>query len=357
MLSWHSDRPPPRLHHTVTEDESGARLTRVGGSRFAPLGTKSQAEHAVRRGDLLVNGLAVEKSRRVQQGDVLQLQPPAAARPSEKRLHARARFVEHLRSQGLRVLHEDEAVAVVFKPPGIHTKSGSNAKFAALEDALTAELSPPPRDAPDALPLPLALHRLDVPVSGLCLVAKTRSAAVELGRQFAAREVAKVYHALLVGRPPVDQACGGRLEIRAPLQGQPAASTLEVLSVTPHAQWGCLSTLRLRPHTGRTHQLRVHAAGLGVPIVGDDLYWPLASEARAARRAQAAGEEEEEEEEQGELPPLRKGGGLFLQSCAVTIERPHGQGSVTVMVAEAAKFEALRSRARSGAAYGSSGEG
>lgn len=340
MLAWHSDRPPPRLHHTVTEDESGARLTRVGGSRFAPLGTKSQAEHAVRRGDLLVNGLAVEKSRRVQQGDVLQLQPPAAARPSEKRLHARARFVEHLRSQGLRVLHEDEAVAVVFKPPGIHTKAGSNAKFAALEDALTAELSPPPRDAPDALPLPLALHRLDVPVSGLCLVAKTRSAAVELGRQFAAREVAKVYHALLVGRPPVDQACGGRLEIRAPLQGQPAASTLEVLSVTPHAQWGHLSWVRMSPLTGRTHQLRLHAAGLGCPIVGDDLYW---GHAAAARRSRGGAEA---------LPPVRASGGLFLQSCGVAFAHPDPQrGLVQVMVGEAPKFGALRARARSGAQY------
>jgi hypothetical protein len=83
----------------------------------------------------------------------------------------------------------------------------------------------------------------------------------------------------------------------------------------------------------------VHAASLGTPIVGDDLYWPLAEEARAAREGVEA------------LPPLRKSGGLFLQSCAVTLERPHDGGFLTVMVAEAAKYGALRMRALRGAAY------
>lgn len=157
-----------------------------------------------------------------------------------------------------------QAVAVVYKPAGIHTKSGTHRKHAALEDALTALLSPPVDSTLDALPLPLAMHRLDVPVAGLCLVAKTRSAAVEVARQFADREVHKVYHALLVGVPPENH-----MRVCEPIDGLPAETTLDVLSVTPHAQWHAVTTVRLMPHTGRTHQLRVHAAGLGCPIVGE----------------------------------------------------------------------------------------
>lgn len=146
--------------------------------------------------------------------------------------------------------------------------------------------------------------------------------------------VAKTYHALVVGSA---SEISGVDTIRLPVDGLPSETRLEVLEVTPHAQWGALSTLRMWPHTGRTHQLRVHAAvALGCPIVGDDLYWPAAARVRAAA-AQT-------------LPPMRKVGGLFLQSCAVAFEHPDGR-QMQVMVPEAAKFGALRARARSGAAW------
>ena len=110
--------------------------------------------------------------------------------------------------------------------------------------------------------------------------------------------------------------------------------------VTPHAQWGHLSWVRMSPLTGRTHQLRLHAAGLGCPIVGDDLYW---GHAAAARRSRGGAEA---------LPPVRASGGLFLQSCGVAFAHPDPQrGLVQVMVGEAPKFGALRARARSGAQY------
>lgn len=284
---------------------------------------------AIKKGSITLNGEFVETSRRVSLGDVLSLQLPPVAAPSPSRLSALSRFVEHLRSQGLRTPYEDDDLAVVYKPPGIHSKAGTNRKYAALEDALPAELTPPPREA---LPSPLLMHRLDVPVAGLCVVAKTRRAAIHLAKEFEARRVYKTYHALVVGRPEA-----ARLRVEEPIDGRPALSTVEVLDALPHPQWGHLTTLRMRPHTGRTHQLRKHACALGCPIVGDDLYWPVAEEASA--RAGAA------------LPPLRKArGGLFLQSCAVELEHPDG-GRLGVMVREAGKFAALRRRARSGAAW------
>ena len=334
ILRWRQTPQQAVVHsHTVGDQHCGLRLTKVAAAAFASIGSKSQAEAAVKRGSLLVNGESVEKSRIVRVGDQLCFEPPAAPELSPAQLAARARFVAHLQLQGLRAVHEDDDVAVVYKPPGIHTKSGTNAKYAALEDGLPAILTPP-STAPDPLPQPLVMHRLDVPVAGLCVVAKTRAAALDLANQFEARLISKVYHALVVGQP-----AEGTALVTAPVGGLAAESSVEVLRVTPHPQWGALSTLRLRPHTGRTHQLRVHAVGLGTPIVGDDLYWPAAAQARASR-----GDEEP-------LPPLRKSGGLFLQSCAVSLERPRGQGTLTVMVAEAAKYGALRERARSGAHY------
>ena len=86
----------------------------------------------------------------------------------------------------------------------------------------------------------------------------------------------------------------------------------------------------MKPITGRTHQLRIHAAAeLECPIVGDDLYWELAGD---------------------HTPPLRKGGGLFLQSCGVRFEHLDGS-ELTVCVQEPRKFGALQARGLSGVNY------
>ena len=158
--------------HTVSAAEDGLRLTKVPASAFAALGSKSQARLQSSAARSL-NGALVEKSRRVKADDELSFEPrmPATLTTPES-LASRARFVAHLKLQGLRAVYEDEDVAVVYKPPGIHTKSFTNAKYAALEDGLPAILTPPVC-ANDALPLPLVMHRLDVPVAGLCALALT----------------------------------------------------------------------------------------------------------------------------------------------------------------------------------------
>ena len=126
--------------------------------------------------------------------------------------------------------------------------------------------------------------------------------------------------------------------------------------VTRHAQWGHLTWVRMMPHTGRTHQLRVHAASIGCPMVGDDLYWQLAAEARRTRAAQPMAESEARPEDRP-LPPIRKSGGLFLQSCGVSFTHPdESKGTVQVVVPEAPKFAALLARARSGLDFSNAAE-
>nr|MCR5241261.1 RluA family pseudouridine synthase [Prevotella sp.] len=123
-------------------------------------------------------------------------------------------------------------------------------------------------------------HRLDMGTSGLLIICKTRDSYALMQQQFAAREVSKTYIALLEGTIP--EQCGTiSLPLRAdPLdrprqlvdyeEGKQAVTDYEVLS-----EENGITRLLLQPHTGRTHQLRVHCAhkdGLGVPIMGDELY-------------------------------------------------------------------------------------
>ena len=266
MLRWYTGTQA-RQSHKVADAHEGERLTKRAADAFPALGSKSQAELAAKAGLLLLNGEAVETTRRVRAGDVLRLEPRAVAPPSHGRLRSRARFVAHLRTAGLRTAFEDDSMAVVVKPPGVHTKTGSNPKFLALEDALPALLLPPPprgaSGAADALPLPLAVHRLDVPVSGLCVVAKTRAAHRALSAAFEERMVRKTYEALLVGdvrRAAAELGHEGEvLELTEQIEGQRAETELHVLGVVEkHPQWGALTRVRLHPKTGRMHQLRVH---------------------------------------------------------------------------------------------------
>lgn len=175
-------------------------------------------------------------------------------------------------TQPLEVVYEDEWLAVVNKPSGMMTVPGLTKGTSVLE-----EMRQRFPDKPEATPV----HRLDMDTSGLIIVALDMETYKKLQAQFVQREVRKRYIALLDGVPD----CPVHGEISLPLRSDPLDRPYQKVdfangkeAVTEYRvieREGDVTRIALFPHTGRTHQLRVHCAhhdGLGVPIVGDRLY-------------------------------------------------------------------------------------
>jgi tRNA pseudouridine32 synthase/23S rRNA pseudouridine746 synthase len=168
-----------------------------------------------------------------------------------------------------RLLYRDGLMLVIDKPAGFAVHKGPKGGES-LEDYFGALRFGLPR-------APALAHRLDRDTSGCLVLGRHRKALAELGRLFKGGRVGKTYWAVVEGAPAEDE---GRIDL--PLgrkdatrgwwmkhdpQGQPAVTTWKVMGHTEHLAW-----LALEPLTGRTHQLRVHCAAKGWPIVGDSVY-------------------------------------------------------------------------------------
>jgi tRNA pseudouridine32 synthase/23S rRNA pseudouridine746 synthase len=171
-----------------------------------------------------------------------------------------------------RVLYKDDHIIVLNKPPGIavHPGKGKGPNLEPFFKDLCFELQKPPALA----------HRLDSPTSGCLVLGRHPQALKHLGKLFALGKIIKKYWALVNGRPVEDEG-----EINLPLakqteaknqwwmkvdqNGQESKTLYKVLGISEEYTW-----VELTPLTGRTHQLRVHCAAMGWPIVGDQIYGP-----------------------------------------------------------------------------------
>jgi 23S rRNA pseudouridine955/2504/2580 synthase len=257
---------------TVAEDDDGIRLDRWF-KRHTPDISFNMVSRWARTGALRVNGKKATPGDRIEAGQTIQFPAPdetptRSARPERKREPLTAEEEELVREM---VIYEDPSAFVLNKPPGLATQGGTKTHhhLDRLLDGL----------ANDEGARPKLVHRLDKDTSGALLVAKTARAAGHFAKSFSGRTARKVYWALIVGVPSLEEGL-----IDAPLAKQPGTGGEKMHVDEEHGlpartKWRVIDRagnraawVELQPLTGRTHQLRAHMAAIGHPIVGDAKY-------------------------------------------------------------------------------------
>ncbi|MBL8486191.1 MAG: 23S rRNA pseudouridine(1911/1915/1917) synthase RluD [Rhodocyclaceae bacterium] len=257
MAADYSPGPPP-LSAAVPAGCAGLRLD-AALARMFPEHSRSRLQAWLKEGRITLAGEPADPRRKVWGGEQVLVQPPAEA--------AGEAVAEAI---ALPIAYEDESILVIDKPAGLVVHPGNGNPAGTLMNGLL-------HHAPGLAAIPRAgiVHRLDKDTSGLLVVAKTLEAQTALVRQLQARTVKRQYLALVHGRvdrPGVVDAPIGR----HPVQRTRMAVVPEGREARTHyecrEEFGGASLLECRLETGRTHQIRVHMARLGHPLVGDPVY-------------------------------------------------------------------------------------
>ncbi|MEZ5982791.1 MAG: RluA family pseudouridine synthase [Parvularculaceae bacterium] len=256
----------------VKEGEDGMRLDRWFKAHYPAL-RHGQLEKLLRTGQIRVDGGRVKANRRLEAGESVRVPPLGeASEKPESSSRPNRDDAEYLRKL---IIFEDKSILAINKPFGLAVQGG--AKTTRHVDGMLASLA---KDGER----PRLVHRLDRDTGGVLILAKTRAVAAKLGAALQRRDVDKVYWALVAGMPHPRQgtidlpiakrmvsAPEGARERVVPAEGEDAKKAITDFQVIDDAA-PAAAFLALRPRTGRTHQLRVHCAALGTPIVGDGKY-------------------------------------------------------------------------------------
>jgi len=251
-------------HYTVSEQQAGQRLDRIIAG-FSSV-SRSQAKVLIDQAHVWVNGVVKKAGYLVRANEQLSVLP-LPARPT----------VAVPQAIPLDILYEDEALAAINKPAGMVVHPAPGQWQGTVVNALLFRWGWTDSGPPFPSLRPGIVHRLDKDTSGVMLIAKNQRIGEQLARQFQERQIRKTYCAVVVGHlsPPAG-------EIALPIGRHPterkkmsvharrSRSALSRYRVMAEAEG--VSFVRLFPHTGRTHQLRVHMAALGHPLIGDRIY-------------------------------------------------------------------------------------
>ena len=248
--------------YSFSVDTSGVRLDKFVGERCPEL-SRTHAQKLIADGFVTVNGKTAKASLKLGSGDkvdiVIPPEPPSPLSPE---------------AIPLNIIYEDKDLLVVDKPAGMTVHPAPGHPEHTLVNAILAYF-PHLADAGDSL-RPGIVHRLDKDTSGVILIAKNRITQANLSAQFKSRSVTKSYIVLVKGRLTpergiIEAAIGrdplNRQRMAVVSRGREARTDYRVIKYI-----GKYSLLEITPETGRTHQIRVHLAAIGFPVVGDATY-------------------------------------------------------------------------------------
>lgn len=295
--------------HRVRFLPKKALLVDYCARNFSVFKNKSEVQEAIVKKQIFLNNKPANADDSVRNGDFIQIEivkdfvektPPKRQKKQAKK----PRFdIE------MPIFFEDDWLIIVNKPGGIAVNGNRNKT---VENAIKGQYQKSSQS--DALPSPVATHRLDVPTKGLVMLAKTKSALVNINKLFQTGKVDKTYYAVVHGKTP-DK---GRIE--APIDGKKSITEYERIQLVPSRIFKHLSLLKLKPITGRTHQLRIHLNNLGHLIVGDKLYMN--------RQKTILGK------------------GLFLCACELSFRHPMSKEMIQLEIPPPSRFKRLLEKER-----------
>jgi 23S rRNA pseudouridine1911/1915/1917 synthase len=251
------------LQFTVTSTDAGERID-IYLSKKLNQCSRSQIQKLIANEKVLLRGKGAAKNTRLTENDIIEITGPALNRES----NVKAQDID------FNIIYEDEYIVAVNKPAGLVVHPGNGVPDGTLVNGLVKRIQML-SDGFNAK-RPGIVHRLDKETSGVLIVAKTNQAHNAMASLFQSRNILKKYIGFCIGTPSEDK---GLIDLpldrnrhepikRAPSpHGKEARTEYQVLKVK------CgISAMCFKPHTGRTHQIRVHASAKGFPILADKLY-------------------------------------------------------------------------------------